>query len=105
MRETIFAVSAVCFGLFGCGAADEGSTQAPEPVGTAQQAVKSTCVDTMLCAQGYRWDSHSCTCVPDHPGQGETCGSRVCGSGEYCCNASCGTCVPTGYMCTQIACN
>ena len=39
--------------------------------------------------------------LPD-PG---TCGGNVCGKGEYCCNASCGTCAPIGASCTQQVCN
>jgi hypothetical protein len=34
-----------------------------------------------------------------------TCGGTVCGKGTYCCNASCGTCVPKGMSCTQQSCN
>jgi len=36
---------------------------------------------------------------------GGTCGGRTCGVGTYCCNASCGTCVPKGMSCTQQSCN
>lgn len=32
------------------------------------------------------------------------CGDNFCKQGEYCCNPSCGTCVPMGYMCTLQAC-
>jgi hypothetical protein len=35
---------------------------------------------------------------------GETCGSRVCGKGFFCCNASCSACAPVGGGCTQQAC-
>lgn len=35
---------------------------------------------------------------------GEACGDTTCGEGLVCCNASCGTCVPPGFMCTQEAC-
>lgn len=34
----------------------------------------------------------------------ETCGGNVCGKGTWCCNASCGRCVPIGMQCTQEAC-
>ncbi len=34
-----------------------------------------------------------------------TCGGNVCGKGEYCCNASCGTCAPLGASCTQQVCD
>ncbi|HMJ12411.1 MAG TPA: hypothetical protein VK524_13395 [Polyangiaceae bacterium] len=33
-----------------------------------------------------------------------TCGSAVCGKGEFCCNASCSTCAPRGGACTQQVC-
>lgn len=33
-----------------------------------------------------------------------TCGPSVCGSGEYCCNESCGICAPFGGSCTQQVC-
>jgi hypothetical protein len=32
------------------------------------------------------------------------CGPRTCATGEYCCSASCGLCVPMGAMCIAIAC-
>jgi hypothetical protein len=35
---------------------------------------------------------------------GEKCGQVTCGKGTYCCNASCGWCVPPGMACIQIAC-
>ncbi len=35
---------------------------------------------------------------------GVTCGTAVCPSGQYCCNASCGMCAPMGAACIQIAC-
>lgn len=39
------------------------------------------------------------------PPVGERCGPSVCGSGEYCCNPSCGICAPIGGSCIQIACD
>jgi hypothetical protein len=33
------------------------------------------------------------------------CGDNVCTGGTYCCNASCGICVPKGMFCTQQACS
>lgn len=32
------------------------------------------------------------------------CGGNICTKGTYCCNASCGRCVPKGMLCTQEAC-
>jgi hypothetical protein len=34
----------------------------------------------------------------------QQCGSVTCPSGTHCCNASCGTCVPPGWECTQQVC-
>jgi hypothetical protein len=62
----------------------------------------STCVETMLCIQGYVFSDKSCSCVPQ--GGGEPCGNGTCGANEYCCNASCGICAPVGGVCTQQAC-
>lgn len=33
-----------------------------------------------------------------------SCGGNTCSKGTYCCNASCGICVPKGMLCTQQAC-
>lgn len=33
------------------------------------------------------------------------CGKNTCNGGDYCCNASCGTCAKAGGACTQQACN
>lgn len=38
-------------------------------------------------------------------GNGITCGTKVCGAGQYCCNASCSMCAPMGAACIQIACS
>lgn len=35
---------------------------------------------------------------------GQQCGSTTCGKGTYCCNPSCGICVPPGWSCTQQVC-
>ncbi len=39
------------------------------------------------------------------PEAGESCGGTICGTFEYCCNPSCGTCVFYGMSCTQQSCN
>ncbi|MEZ4375416.1 MAG: hypothetical protein R3B07_31685 [Polyangiaceae bacterium] len=41
--------------------------------------------------------------TPDDP-PGQPCGDTVCGQGQECCNASCGTCVEAGGACDQRAC-
>jgi len=33
-----------------------------------------------------------------------TCGGNICGPRTYCCNASCGWCVPKGALCLQVVC-
>lgn len=55
----------------------------------------------VLCALGTTWDSTACQCIPTG---GPACGSRTCGAGEVCCNASCGICTPPDGFCTQQAC-
>jgi len=32
------------------------------------------------------------------------CGSNTCGPGTYCCNPSCGICVPFGHKCGSVPC-
>lgn len=54
------------------------------------------------CAEGEPFfDACGCGCtIPD----GDPCGGKTCGTGEYCCNDSCGTCAPIGAVCTQQFC-
>ncbi|HMG24014.1 MAG TPA: hypothetical protein VK607_21915 [Kofleriaceae bacterium] len=49
-------------------------------------------------------EAASSTAAPDDGFIGETCGSKVCGKGLFCCNASCSACAPIGGGCTQQAC-
>jgi hypothetical protein len=37
-------------------------------------------------------------------GGGGQCGTRVCGSSQFCCNESCSICAPLGGACTQQFC-
>jgi hypothetical protein len=62
-----------------------------------------SCIETVLCVQGFHFDSSPqiCGCVPDAP---VTCGGVTCPRGQVCCNASCGICTPPGVACPQIAC-
>ncbi len=62
---------------------------------------------------GCRWDCPRCrpgqvcsrrACVLRCPPSVTPCGANVCRNGDYCCNASCGTCAPAGSFCTQQAC-
>jgi hypothetical protein len=41
----------------------------------------------------------------DDSDSANSCGGNICSKGTYCCNASCGTCVPKGMECTQQSCN
>lgn len=43
--------------------------------------------------------------IDDEGDSANTCGGKVCGKGTYCCNPSCGICVPKGMSCTQQSCN
>lgn len=92
------------------------------------------CIENALCVQGSHFDSSPkvCACVPDEvtnpcaailcptgtecvvegdtascepPAGGASCGDVTCSAGTYCCNASCGWCLPPGMACIQIACD
>lgn len=65
---------------------------------------ETACTQTALCIIGYHWDDTSCSCVPDQGGGGPRCGDHHCGSGQVCCNSSCGICTPPGGFCTQQVC-
>jgi hypothetical protein len=84
---------------------DDPSDSCDPKRGGADCSGLCSCVDTVLCAIGYHFDANAnvCACVPDAIGGG-SCGGNTCGKGQYCCNASCGTCAPIGAACTQIAC-
>jgi len=44
------------------------------------------------------------TMASDPSALGESCGGVICGKGTYCCNPSCGVCVPYGMSCPQVSC-
>jgi hypothetical protein len=64
--------------------------------------------DTQICDLTCKAGAHCVVtdkgpkCEPDTGGM--SCGKKTCGPGQTCCNASCGTCVSAGGVCTQIAC-
>ena len=64
-------------------------------LGDQCQLVKFACVPGSVPF----FDSCGCGCTA-----GIACGGNSCGSGEYCCNSSCGICAPTGGVCTQQVC-
>jgi hypothetical protein len=35
---------------------------------------------------------------------GTSCGPNVCGAGTYCCNPTCGVCLPLGHKCLDVPC-
>jgi hypothetical protein len=41
---------------------------------------------------------------PDSPKSGIPCGNTFCSTGQYCCNANCGTCAPEGADCAYQEC-
>ena len=91
-----------------------------EPVGNCG----TTCTETMLCIQGYYWNSATCQCEPSQacavrcasgytldestcscvPSGGSSCGTATCAAGQVCCNSSCGICTEPGGACIQLYC-
>ena len=57
------------------------------------------------CAYGTVWNPSPSVCACEPSVTPIQCGKNTCGTGEYCCNASCGMCAPRGAMCIQIACD
>jgi len=56
-----------------------------------------------LCADGNEPFFNECGCGC-RPTPGEACGPVECGSGEVCCNSSCGICTAPDGFCTQQIC-
>jgi hypothetical protein len=88
---------------------DDPTDDCSARTGRTDCAGQCACDAVGLCIAGYHWDPSTsvCGCVPDtdtDAGVGARCGSRTCGAGQYCCNASCGICAPIGGACIQIAC-
>lgn len=99
MKTTILRMSSAVLlsgvgllGLVGCGVPDESG----EDIDT--QPVDATDADESV--------SRSSEAIrgPIGPIGPRPCGSNTCGSGTFCCNASCGTCAPLGGACTQQVC-
>jgi len=69
-------------------------------------------VCAIYCEYGNQLGPDGCPMCACNPPPGGTtdagaptqCGATVCQPGTECCNASCGTCVPPGFACTQEAC-
>lgn len=88
--------------IVGCSGANDGGGEVP---GTriSQAALKGGCrVVCPKCHPGEVCPMYACrlSCPPGVT----TCGDKVCRHGDYCCNASCGTCAAPGTMCSMIAC-
>ena len=63
------------------------------------------CPDTELTDEpAPQADQAADDCAQDLLAAGGSCGGVTCPKGTWCCNASCGRCVPIGMQCTQEAC-
>jgi hypothetical protein len=81
--------------LAGCGAAvDEAGTEA-----ALHGGCKSVCPK---CKTGQMCPMIACYLECNAP---TPCGPTKCGSGQYCCNESCGICAAPGEMCTDLYCD
>ena len=92
----LFTMLAIMFGYLSMTGAASSVAEAPAPVEALECAVDGFAgEDTLMRGKGPK----------PKPTPPQTCGQNVCGVGEYCCNASCGTCVPFGWACTQEVCD
>ncbi len=68
-------------------------------------------IEGLACSEGFTCVFDPAVCDPAGGGGDclgvcrPTCGANVCGSGEFCCNESCGICAPIGGRCTLECCN
>lgn len=74
----------------------------------------ASCDPTLICGQALTCvdgQLYPTTCGPANcdkplgPCGGTPCGKNICGTGELCCNESCGICAPEGGACIQIFCD
>jgi hypothetical protein len=92
------------FALIGCSASSDGNTGEIPGSRVSQDALKGGCrVVCPKCHPGEVCPKYMCRL--DCPPGVTPCGDTVCRHGQECCNASCGTCVDPGTMCSQIACD
>ena len=94
-----------CPGMAEC--VDDPTDGCDPQTGGADCGGLCVCNKGVLCAKGMMWNGAPsvCACVPAAgDGAGPACGKTTCPAGQQCCNASCGTCTPPGYACTQQAC-
>ena len=80
--------------------ADAGETDAAETV-EAELSQPVLSGDSDCATSGLESQSSELEIA----GLSASCGGTICGKGTYCCNASCGRCVPFGMSCTQESCN
>lgn len=103
LYKSVLAMSVAALAAVACTASteqpDETSSQTQDELRADPCAVMRCAAGTHCVAKGKR-----ASCVPDK-GAGEVCGAVTCGSGQVCCNASCGICTDPGGACIQIACS
>jgi hypothetical protein len=109
--------------MAGCSGAGESNDSTPQSAAAAESVVTSTpCASSSQCGASTHCSTEDGVCNrPPGCGPGDICpdicygtctlslpgvkcGSNVCGKGQHCCNASCGTCAPPGGVCTQQVC-
>jgi hypothetical protein len=86
----------VTCGSFNCasGCCQNGTCVA----GTSTSACGTGGAACQTCQSGATCTNNACV------GPGPACGTNYCGSGQFCCNSSCGICAPFGGNCTQQYC-
>lgn len=86
-----------CFSLL-CGVAiANAELSTPSPTAAAAPTVEEMSLESVEIADTNAIETEGDAAI--------SCGGKFCSAGTYCCNASCGTCVPKGMSCTQQSCN
>jgi hypothetical protein len=82
-------------------------TGAPLPLPSPPPSSSDLSCANVRCANGTTCEMVAGKPECAAPGTQEErteCGDKTCAAGEYCCNASCGTCAPEGGFCTAQFC-
>lgn len=95
-----FALAA--FFVSGCFVSSDGSSGEVPGTRVSQAALKGGC--RVVCPKCHPGEVCSYACTLRCPPGVTPCGDSLCRHGDQCCNASCGTCVAPGGVCSQIAC-